>query len=93
MLSKRSDKGMEKEQSLEAEVSRLQDRNDRLERAIEAVSLRLDTFLKDGDKSKKDKMSLNPLHEDSDVKLAELIMEHLGLSSDLPFEKQTNAWD
>ena len=93
MVSKRKiteyENSTEKVHGLEEEVSRLRDRNDRLETAIEAVNLRLDTFLKNEDKSKKDSISLNTSHEDSDIKLAELIMTHLGLTSDLPFEKLT----
>ena len=93
MVSNRSNRengdSIEKVQILEEAYSRLQDRNDRLEAAVEAVNLRLDTHLKDGDKSKENTISLGPLQKDSDIKLAKLIMRHLGLSSDFPFEKLT----
>ena len=72
MVSKRSNRGtgdrLEKvQQILEVAYSRLEDRNDRLETAIEAVNLRLDTFLKNEDKSKNHTISLNTSNEDSDI--------------------------
>ena len=60
--------------------------------SIDSMNLKLETIFEDvghSTHSNKDKNSLNLLQEDSDIKLAELIMGQLGLSCDLTFDLLT----
>ena len=83
-----SQDNVEKVSCPQEELSKFQDCNERLEinkgQSIDSVSLKLETFLEEGETN-----SFKPVEEDSDIKLANHIMRHLGLSSDIPFDTLT----
>ena len=57
--------------------------------SIDSVNLKLEAFLEDEGQSSEETNSVKPLEEKSDIKLANHIMKHLGLSSDTPFDMLT----
>jgi len=56
---------------------------------FESLDIKLESFISDGGRGNEDQSSYKTFQEDSDIKVAELIKGHLGLSSELSFDMLT----